>query len=118
MILLIMDLKDIINRAKVIHKLYVLSDKERLGKEWSRGEYVKAFVADVGMLVKLTMAKDGLREMENVDQKLKHELSDCLWSIIIIAEKYNIDLEESFKETMIELERRASTNELAKSHSL
>jgi NTP pyrophosphatase (non-canonical NTP hydrolase) len=111
-----MDFSKIIKRAREIHKLYVESDKRRLGKEWNRGEYVKAFTADVGKLVKLTMAKDGLREMDNIDEKLKHELGDCLWSIIIIADKYNIDLEGSFLETMKELEKRAERNELAKSH--
>ena len=55
-----MDLKQVIERAREIRKLYAQSDEKRLGKEWNRGEYVKAFVGDVGALVKLTMAKDGI----------------------------------------------------------
>lgn len=109
-----MDFKKIIERTKEVHKKYVESDKRRLGKEWERGEYVKAFAADVGDLVKLTMGKDGLREIENVDKKLAHELADCLYSIIIIAKKYDVDLEKAFLETMDELKERASKNELAK----
>ncbi len=109
-----MDFKKIIERTKEVHKKYVESDKRRLGKEWRRGEYVKAFTADVGDLVKLTMGKDGLRDIENVDKKLAHELADCLYSIIIIAEKYDVELEKAFLETMDELEERASKNELAK----
>ncbi len=112
-----MDFQEMINRVHEIHKLYVESDIRRLGKEWDRGEYVKALCADIGMLAKLTMAKDGLREMENVDEKLKHEVADCLWALIIIAEKYGVNIEESFLETMKDLEDRASKNELAKSHN-
>lgn len=113
-----MDFKKIIKRAKEIQKLYAVSDRKRLGEEWQRGEYVKALTADVGALVKLTMAKDGLREVESLDDKLKHELADCLWSIIIIADKYDVDLEKAFLDTMKELEKRAAKDELAKSHSL
>jgi NTP pyrophosphatase (non-canonical NTP hydrolase) len=111
------DFQELIRKTKEVHKLYIKSDEKRLGKEWDRGEYVKALTADIGMLVKLTMAKDGLREMDNVDAKLKHELSDCLWAIIIIADKYGIDLEQSFLETMEELKKRGKNNELAKSHN-
>jgi NTP pyrophosphatase (non-canonical NTP hydrolase) len=35
-----------------------------------------------------------------------HELSDCLWSIIVLAEKYDIDLEAAFIKTMNELDNR------------
>lgn len=113
-----MDFKKIIKLTKKIRDLYVKLDEEKHGKEWSRDEYVKAFVADVGVLVKLTMAKDGLREVDKVNEKLKHELADCLFGIITIAEKYGIDLEKAFFETMNELEQRASENTLKKSHSL
>lgn len=113
-----MDFQDIIKRTKEVWKLYVQSDKKRLGKEWDRGEYAKALAADVGALVKLTMAKDGLREVKDVDEKMRHELADCLWCLIIIAEKYGVNLEEAYLETMKELEKRASKGALAKSYSL
>jgi len=56
------------------------------------------------------MAKAGLREMENVDEKLKHELADCLWSVLVLAEKHNINIEESFLKTMDDLERRITSS--------
>lgn len=77
------------------------------GKEpWARHDVVRAFVGDVGDLLKLTMAEDGVREIENSSTKIAHELSDCLWAIIVIANKYGVDLEESFLNTMDELDRR------------
>lgn len=113
-----MDYKKIHGRFKEIQKLYAESDRKRFGHEWPREEFVRAFVGDVGALVKLTMGKDGLREIEDLDNKMAHELADCLYSIMIIADKYSIDLEKAFMETMDELEQRASKNELVKSHSL
>lgn len=113
-----MSFKKIIDRTNEVWKLYIESDKRRLGKEWHRGEYAKALAADVGALIKLTMAKDGLREVENVDQKLKHEIGDILSALIIISQKYDVDIEQAFFETMDELEERGKKQKLAKSHSL
>lgn len=113
-----MEFKDIIKKAKDIQRLYAESDKRRLGQEWPRGEYTKALAADIGALIKLCMAKDGFREVKDLDEKMKHELADCLWCLIIIADKYGIDLEGAFFETMEELRERGSKKELAKSHSL
>lgn len=64
------------------------------------------FVGDVGDLSKIIMAKGGLREMDNVDEKLAHELADCLWSVLVLASKYNIDLAKEFNKTMNELDAR------------
>lgn len=113
-----MDFQQIINRTREIFKLYAESDERRLGHEWPRGEYAKALAADVGALIKLTMSKDGLREVENVDKKLRHEFGDILATIIYLSDKYEVDLEQAFEETMKELEERAGKNELAKSHTL
>lgn len=64
------------------------------------------FVGDVGDLSKIIMAKHGLRDMEDIDTKLAHELSDCLWSVLVLADRYGIDLENQFMKTMDELDTR------------
>ena len=56
--------------------------------------------------MKLIQAKEGIRSVDNVDEALAHELSDCLWSVIILADKYGVDLEKSFNTTMDELDNR------------
>ena len=114
----LVDFKQIIEKTREVFKLYAESDVKRRGHEWPRGEYAKALAADVGVLIKLTMAKDGLREVENADAKLKHEFGDILSALIYLADKYNVDIEEAFWETMKELDERAKKNELVKSHTL
>lgn len=44
--------------------------------------------------------------MDDVDAKLAHELSDCLWSVLVLASKYNIDLSTEFMKTMDELDKK------------
>src|SRR3954471_8612718 len=65
-------------------------------RERTREEVMQGFVVDVGALTKLVMAKSGLRDVPNVDQKLGHELADCLWSVLVLAKLYEIDLEHEF----------------------
>ena len=62
------------------------------------------FVGDVGDLAKLVIAENGKREIENSKEKLEHELADCLWSLIVLAKLYNVDLKQSFWITMEQLE--------------
>ncbi|XHL89450.1 MazG nucleotide pyrophosphohydrolase domain-containing protein [Streptomyces niveus] len=34
---------------------------------------------------------------------LEHELTDCLWSVLILAHRYGVDLDQAFRRTMDEL---------------
>jgi len=42
------------------------------------------------------MAKNGIRIMNKVDKKLAHELTDSLWSVLVISSKYQINIDEEF----------------------
>jgi NTP pyrophosphatase (non-canonical NTP hydrolase) len=63
------------------------------------------FVGDVGDLMKLVQAMEGVRAIPDAPAKLAHELADCLWSVMTLARLYDIDLEAAFASTMDELER-------------
>lgn len=94
-------------RAKEIRAMYADFEIKKTGKEWTTAQIAQGFAGDVGDLMKLVMAKEGLRDdVENLDEKLKHELSDCLWCVMILADKFNINLEEAFSDNMNALEKR------------
>jgi hypothetical protein len=65
---------------------------------------MQGFVVDVGDLMKLVMAKSGIRQAEDVDKKLAHELSDCLWCVLVLSKMYGLDIEKEFMKTMDELD--------------
>jgi NTP pyrophosphatase (non-canonical NTP hydrolase) len=70
-------------------------------------EYTEGLVGDVGDLVKLVMTKARFRgNPEGVDKEIEHELSDILWSIIIISEELNVELDEVFIKQIEELRSR------------
>jgi len=101
-----MNFKELSQKAIKIRNAYSILEKKKYGREWTKEQIAEGLVGDIGDLMKLVLAKNGVRNIEDADKKLAHELSDCLWSIIILAHKYEIDLEKSFLETMTALEEK------------
>src|SRR5215208_6710927 len=99
-----MDFQDIIDRGLTIRKLYEEKEKQLYGSVWTSEEIALGFVGDVGDLAKLVVAESGKRKMENSKEKLEHEISDCLWSLIVLAHLHDVDVEKSFLKTMDELQ--------------
>lgn len=101
-----MELSDLTRRALQIRQCFAVGERRRTGRIWTREEIMQGFVADVGDLMKLVMAKAGSRKIDEVDRKLAHELSDCLWSVLVLAELYEVNLEKEFLATMTALEAK------------
>ncbi len=101
-----MSLTDLQARAQAIRKKYDEVNTRDGHQKWDGVDYAAGFVGDAGDLVKLVMAKSGKRRGDDVDAKLQHELGDCLWSLLVIANHYDIDLEKAFYTTMDELDER------------
>lgn len=82
-----------------IREKYGLLEIKQNGKEWSVKELAKGFLRDVNELINL---------IENSGDRvvIAHEISDCLWSILVLAHKLNIDLEASFMDNMDKLSER------------
>ncbi len=107
-----MEFSQLSDRAMQIRSCFAAYEQRRTGRTWTREEIAQGFVVDVGDLMKLVMAKAGARRVEgDVDAKLAHELSDCLWSVLVLAKLYGFDLEKEFLQTMDELERGTAKNE-------
>ena len=106
-----MEFQTIINRALEIRKQYEAKEKQLYGSAWTSEEIALGFVGDVGDLAKLIIAENGKRNIPDSKAKLEHELADCLWSVIVLAHQHGVDLEESFVNTMNELEQHLSKNQ-------
>jgi NTP pyrophosphatase (non-canonical NTP hydrolase) len=99
------DIKVLEKRAMEIRRKYDVLEKERDGKVWDAKRLTQGFKKDVEDLIKIVEAK-------NLDsKKLNHELADCLWSVLVIARKLDVDIERAFWATMAELEERFERGE-------
>ena len=105
-----MRFEDLQRQAVAVHDKYDKLNQQQRGLSWNEQQLMAGFVGDVGVLSKIIMAKHGLRDMDDVDQKLAHELSDCLWSVLVLAHKYGINLETEFTKTMNELSKKIDSS--------
>ena len=91
-----MKFSDLEETALQLNDLYEQLETKKYERIWTTEELALGFVGDVGDLAKLIQAHAGVRNIDDCQAKLGHELSDCLWSIIVLANKCGIDLEAEF----------------------
>ena len=91
-----MKYRELEESALKLNELYEALEMKLYGRVWTTQELALGFVGDVGDLAKLVQANAGIRNIDDVKSKLGHELSDCLWSIIVLANKCGIDLPAEF----------------------
>jgi len=89
--------------ARGVRQGYAAMEKRRYGRTWTPEEVMLGFLGDVGDLAKLVQGKAGVRPTPDLDNKVAHELADCLWSVMTLADLYGVDLEQSFSDTMRDL---------------
>lgn len=99
-----MELQKLINRAMDLRNQYEKKEKQLYGSPATDEDIAQGFLGDVNNLVKFVRAQHGKANVANSTEKLGSQLSHCLWSVIVLARMYNIDLEQSFMETMDKLE--------------
>ena len=98
-----MDIRELQSQAIRIHDLYDRLNRKERGRVWNREEFMLGFVGDVGDLAKLVMAEEGARSVAGGREALEHELADCLWSVLILAYRYEVDLEAAFERMVGEI---------------
>ena len=86
--------------ALKLNELYEALEIKLYGRAWTTAELALGFVGDIGDLAKLIQANAGIRNIDDYKSKLGHELSDCLWSVIVLANKCGIDLEAEFSKNI------------------
>ncbi len=102
-----MHLSELSARALEIRQKYDEANQVAGRPIWQTSDFAQAFAGDVGQLLRLLMMKRNLRAApEDIDEKLEHELCDCLWATLVIADKLGVKLEEAFPKVMADLAAR------------
>ena len=94
------DIKTLERKALEIRQRYDQLNKNRDSQPWDALKLGQGFKKDVSDLVAI------LEQHPSDMRKLNHKLGDCLWSVLVIARKLDIDIERAFWTTMGELEQR------------
>ncbi len=104
-----MNLNEASERARELRQLLSQLESRRYGRPWNVEEIALGFVGDVGDLVQLVQAASGVREAPDLAARLAHELADCLWSVLVLADQLGVDIERAFADTMEQLKEYART---------
>lgn len=84
---------------------------EKQGGYWSSLSMLAALVEEVGELARLINAELGIKPQKSSELRssMSEELGDCLFSLICIANSYNIDLKTSLDQVLEKFATRDKT---------
>ncbi|MDN3241737.1 MazG nucleotide pyrophosphohydrolase domain-containing protein [Glycomyces tritici] len=77
-------------------------------RAWSGLDLALGFVGDAGDLMRQVQVAENVRSYPGGREALEHELADCLWSVLMLADRYGVDLAAAFENTTTQLEARVS----------
>jgi hypothetical protein len=82
-------------RSKKIRQLYHRLELKHHGSKWTTEEDALAFLTDAGLVGRLTMANQGRWPLSKEETHgLEHKLGECIWWLIVLADRMKIDAAE------------------------
>jgi NTP pyrophosphatase (non-canonical NTP hydrolase) len=91
-------LNKVVERSVQIRKLYHKLEQQYHKKKWTVEEDALAFLSDAGLVGRLTMSQQGRWPISGKDSpELKHKLGECIWWLIVLAERMDVDIQDSIE---------------------
>jgi hypothetical protein len=91
-----MNFNEVVERSVKIREQYHKLEKQYHGKEWAVEEDALAFLTDAGLVGRLTMAQQQRwPKGDDAISELEHKLSECIWWVIVLADRMDIDISQS-----------------------
>lgn len=101
-----MNFNEAVERSMQIRERYHNLERQYHEKEWTVEEDALAFLTDAGLVGRLTMSQQGRWPANGEpDSELEHKLGECIWWLIILAERMNIDISEALDKFLSKTER-------------
>jgi len=102
-----MNFNEVVERSVQLRKIYHQLETRYHGSEWNIEEDALAFLTDAGLVGRLTMSNQGRWPMGgDTASELEHKLGECIWWIIILAERMNIDISEALNNFLSKTEKQ------------
>jgi hypothetical protein len=93
-----LNLKEAITRSQKIRELYRELELSHHGSEWTVEEDALAFLTDAGLVGRLAMSQQGRwPKGGDTDTELSHKLGECIWWLIILADRMNVDINSALE---------------------
>ena len=85
-------LKHLLEQAKHIREGYHRLEMQHHNSHWSIEEDALAFLTDAALVGRLTMAQQQRWPLRDSEGQLEHKLAECVWWLMVLAERMDIDL--------------------------
>ncbi len=105
--LVVVDIPDLSRRAVEVRDRLAAFERSTYGREWTTADLLAGLMVDVGDLAAAVQRAEGIRPERDgapIDE-LAHELGDCFWVLLVLADRFEIDVTEAFESTMVSIER-------------
>ena len=99
-----LDFNEIIERSKKIRESYHQLEQQHHGSEWTVEEDALAFLTDAGLVGRHTMSQQQRWPANNTENELEHKLGECIWWLVVLADRMNIDIEEATEKFLTKTE--------------
>jgi hypothetical protein len=102
-----MPFSEAVSRSREIREAYHRLELQHHGSEWSTEEDALAFLTDAALVGRLTMAHQDRWPMENGNgHELEHKLGECIWWLIVLADRMGIEPEQALESFLTKTERQ------------
>ena len=93
-----MSFNRVVVRSRKIREIYHQLELKHHGSKWTVEEDALAFLTDAGLVGRLTMAQQSRWPLEKkTAPDLEHKLGECIWWLIVLAERMQIDPERALE---------------------
>jgi hypothetical protein len=89
------DFSKVIERSKIIRDRYHQLERQHHGSEWTVEEDALAFLTDAGLVGRQTMSQQNRWPAKNTETELEHKLGECIWWLVVLADRMNINIQEA-----------------------
>ena len=104
-----MTFSEAVERSVQIREIYHSLERQYHEKKWTVEEDALAFLTDAGLVGRLTMSEQGSWPTNGeTKSELEHKLGECIWWVIILAERMNIDINQALENFLSKTEKHLS----------
>ncbi|UBH13168.1 MazG-like protein [Macrococcus armenti] len=103
-----MEFNALLKQANQIRTQYHALEEKHHGKAWSVEEDALAFLTDAGLVGRLVMDQQKSWPKPDSTGQLEHKLAECIWWLMVIAERTDVDLESEVKFLFNQLEEKTN----------
>lgn len=102
-----MKINEAVERSIQLREVYHRLERQYHEKEWTVEEDALAFLTDAGLVGRLTMSQQGRWPTSGeTASELEHKIGECMWWLIILAERMNIDSGEALEKFLTKTEKK------------